>query len=445
MLTDYQTVTKIVEDDLCLSCGVCLPVCPEEAIHIELDKKRGYFVPIINYDKCDYCGIMKNGKCVVVCPGVEVNFAKLSQQLSMGEAKSDILGSFVETLYAYSCDNTIRYNSSSGGLITSLLIFALNEKIIDGAIVLSTEKDNPIQPKAILATTEQEIIKAAGSKYCSAHIGEPLSEINKRDGKFAVVGLPCHIHGVKKWERMSPSIKEKIVLHFGLYCANTNTKFATEYFLKQNNIEPNEVINLKYRGDGWPGKIIVTLKDGSIKKINRGTTSSTLKEKLLFSSAFHYDFQMPRCLTCIDLTAELADISFADPWNKHIMKEEREGLSMIVVRSQIGKILIERAEKDKVINIISADPNEVRISQNLEFKKRAPSRVWIGKMLGLPIPYYKGKTYLKRVWDIFSYSNYFMSYLTIYPKLQSLLPAIRLLRWFKASIRGILKKIFNIK
>ena len=62
MLTDYQTITKIVNDDLCLGCGVCLPVCPEEAIHIELDTKRGYFTPIINYDKCDYCGIMKNGK-----------------------------------------------------------------------------------------------------------------------------------------------------------------------------------------------------------------------------------------------------------------------------------------------------------------------------------------------------------------------------------------------
>ena len=97
------------------------------------------------------------------------------------------------------------------------------------------------------------------------------------------------------------------------------------------------------------------------------------------------------------------------------------------------------------LKIFPADPDEVRISQNLEFKKRAPSRVWIGELLGLPIPDYKGKIYLKRVWDIFSFSNYFMSYLTVHPQLRSLLPVIRLLRWFKASIRGTLKNIFNIK
>jgi len=443
MLTDYQTVTKIVEDDLCLSCGVCLPVCPEEAIHIELDKKRGYFVPIINYDKCDYCGIMKNGKCVVVCPGVEVNFAKLSQQLSMGEAKSDILGSFVETLYAYSCDNTIRYNSSSGGLITSLLIFALNEKIIDGAIVLSTEKDNPIQPKAILATTTEEIIEAAGSKYCSAHLGEPLSKICKRDGKFAVVGLPCHIHGIRKWEQMNPGIREKIVLHFGLYCANTNTKFATDYFLRQNNIDPGQVKNIKYRGNGWPGKLLVTLKDGTVEKINRGTTETTLKGKLLFSSAFHYDFQIPRCLTCIDLTAELADISFADPWNKHFLKKESQGVSMLVIRSQIGKKLVEYANKAEVIKINAADPDEVRLSQNLDFKKRAPSRVWIRQLLGLPVPVYKGKTYSVRVSDIFSYGNYLMSYLTVFPVARLLLPTIRICRWIIGTIKQTIFKVIK--
>ena len=443
MLTDYQTVTKIVEDDLCLGCGVCLPVCPEEAIGIELDKKRGYFTPIINYDKCDYCGKMKNGKCVVVCPGVEVDFGKLNQHPANREAESDILGSFVETLYAYSCDDNIRYNSSSGGLITSLLIFAINEKIIDGAIVMSSEEDNPIQPKAILATTTEEIVAAAGSKYCSAHIGDPLSEICNLDGKFAVVGLPCHIHGIRKWEQMAPGMKEKIVLHFGLYCANTNTIFGTEYFLRQYNIDPERVKNIKYRGDGWPGKFVVTLNDGTVEEIRRGTTETTLKGKLLFSSAFHYDFQMPRCLTCIDLTSELADISFADPWNKRFLQKENKGKSMLVIRNEIGMQLIEKAVLNGIIKIEEADANEVRLSQNLEFKQRAPSRVWIRQILGLPVPVYKGKSYKKRVRDVFSYSNYFMSYLTVFPAARLFLPIVRICRWIISYAKQIMKKYFK--
>ncbi|HJL79228.1 MAG TPA: Coenzyme F420 hydrogenase/dehydrogenase, beta subunit C-terminal domain [Candidatus Marinimicrobia bacterium] len=443
MLTQYRTVEKVVNDNLCMGCGVCSSICPENAIQIGMDQKRGYFVPSIDNDACNYCGQMKNGKCVIVCPGVEVDFQKLGNRWVNGNAEADILGSFVKTVYAHSKDENIRYRSSSGGLIPTLLIFALTENIIDGAIVVKSDEDNPLIPRGILATTSEEIKAASGSKYCSAHIGEPLSEILKTDGKYAVVGLPCHIHGIRKWEQMTPGIAEKIVLHLGLYCANNNTIFATEYFLWQKYIDPEQVKNIRYRGKGWPGNIIVTLKDGTMKEIKRGTTETSWQRKLLFSSAFHYDFQIPRCLTCVDLTAELADISFADPWNKRFLLKESKGKSMLVIRNEIGMQLVDKAILNGIIASEEADSSEVRLSQNIEFKKRAPSRVWIRQILGLPAPVYKGKSYKKRVWDIFSYGNYYMSYVTVFPVARLFLPIVRICRWIINSSNRIMKKYFR--
>lgn len=440
MLKHYQTIENVVKDNLCMGCGVCRAICPEDAICMDMDQRKGYFIPKIDNKSCNYCDKMKSGKCVIVCPGLEVDFEKLGHHWIDGNNPTDILGHSARTVYTHAVDESVRYHSSSGGLVTSLLVFLLKKKMIDGAIVIQSDEKNPLIPKGVLATSPREIVNASGSKYCSANIGNPLSEILNKNGIFAVVGLPCHIQGIRKWEQFHPRISEKIVYHFGLYCANNNTRYGTEYFLRTHKMVPSEVDKLTYRGHGWPGKLFVELKNGETKEIKRGTTEKSLFKKLKFSSSFHYDFQIPRCVTCIDLTAELADISFADPWNKRFMGKETIGKSMLVIRNQKGNNLIRLAEEDGIIKIEHADQDEVRMSQNLTFKNKAPSRVWFRKMLGFPSPQYKGKSYPLRLTDIFSYGNYFMSWLTPSPVFRFMLPIVQISRWFVGQVLHLIKK-----
>ncbi len=441
MLTQYQTVENVVHDGLCMGCGVCQGICPQQAIQMDLDDKMGYFIPKIDYSVCDYCDKMKNGKCVVVCPGIEVDFDKLGHRWIGGNQPSDILGHSIRTLYAHAVDESIRYRSSSGGLITSLLIFMLEQKLIDGAVVIQSNKENPLIPQGVLAETPEDIVSASGSKYCSAHIGEPLAELLEREGNFAVVGLPCHIHGIRKWEQFNPELSSKIKYHFGLYCANNSTIYGTEYFLSQNHIQSDQVKSIMYRGNGWPGKLMIGLRNGEKKEIKRGTTEKSLIRKLKFSSSFHYDFQIPRCLTCIDLTAELADISFADPWNARFLRKETIGKSMLVIRNKIGDELIQHAEKHGVIKLEDTDRDEVRRSQNLTFKRKAPSRTWLRRMLGFSSPHYKGKSYPVIYLDVLSFGNYFMSWFTKYPFARAILPLIQIARWGVSVIIGKINKI----
>jgi coenzyme F420 hydrogenase subunit beta len=44
--------------------------------------------------------------------------------------------------------------------------FALEEGIIDGALVTRMKKDRPLEPEPFIARTREEIIEASKSKYC---------------------------------------------------------------------------------------------------------------------------------------------------------------------------------------------------------------------------------------------------------------------------------------
>lgn len=56
---DWRNKRPVFIPDLCKQCGLCFPVCPENAIPVGKDLKRVDF----NYDYCKGCGI-----CAKVCP-----------------------------------------------------------------------------------------------------------------------------------------------------------------------------------------------------------------------------------------------------------------------------------------------------------------------------------------------------------------------------------------
>ena len=57
---DWRSMKPIFHEDVCKQCGLCFPVCPENAIPVKKeDCKRTNF----NYDYCKGCGV-----CAKVCP-----------------------------------------------------------------------------------------------------------------------------------------------------------------------------------------------------------------------------------------------------------------------------------------------------------------------------------------------------------------------------------------
>ena len=56
---DWRSMTPIFDKEKCKQCGLCFPVCPDNAIPVNKDLKREDF----NYDYFKGCGI-----CAKVCP-----------------------------------------------------------------------------------------------------------------------------------------------------------------------------------------------------------------------------------------------------------------------------------------------------------------------------------------------------------------------------------------
>jgi len=134
-------IKNIVKKGVCVGCGTCVALCPQGAIELIIDKKKGIYVPKIDKSKCNNCGI-----CLKVCPGVSIDYGQLGQEIFGKKPEDVLIGNYLNCYTGHATDYNIRYNSASGGLVTSLLIYALEKGIIDGALVTRMKKDKPLEP-----------------------------------------------------------------------------------------------------------------------------------------------------------------------------------------------------------------------------------------------------------------------------------------------------------
>ena len=376
MTENNNTIAQVVKDGLCTGCGTCIALCPEEAIKLTIDEKKGIYVPELDEEKCNNCGI-----CVKVCPGHEVDFKQLNLEIFGKEPEDILIGNYLNCYVGHSTNYDIRYNSASGGLITQLLIFALEEGIIDGALVTRMKKDNPLEPEPFIARTKEEIIEASKSKYCPVPANIALKEIleSKEGEKFAVVGVPCHIQGIRKAEMINKKLKQKIVLLLGLWCSTTCNFLGTEFVLKRLGVSKEEVRELDYRGEGWPGGLSVQLKNGEKKFISLGDYWDTN-----FSS-----FRPSRCRLCSDAIAEFADICFGDYRGRDAYLKEKIGNSGIISRTSAGEDVLQRMLSKQKVEIWRVSSSDVATSQGyFHSKKNVKAVFYLFRLLGKKIPIY---------------------------------------------------------
>jgi Coenzyme F420-reducing hydrogenase, beta subunit len=82
--------------------------------------EKGLFLPEINWTKCISCGV-----CLNSCPGGSIDLKKLNLQLFGRDPDNNLIGNYLNFYIGHSTNHEIRYNSSSGGIVTELLIYAL--------------------------------------------------------------------------------------------------------------------------------------------------------------------------------------------------------------------------------------------------------------------------------------------------------------------------------
>lgn len=372
-----KTIASVVKEDLCTGCGTCVASCPVFAISMVMDNSRGIYVPEINWGICNQCGI-----CFEVCPGHSVDFEQLNMSVFAVKPEDNVLGHYLNCYTGHTTDRSIRYNSASGGLVTTLLIFALEEGLINGALVTSMSRGNPLEPEPFIAKTREEIISAAKSKYCPVPANIALRGILEENGKYAVVGLPCHIHGIRKAAEADRTLKARISLHIGIFCSHTPNFLATEFLLWQRGVGKEEVAKIDYRGEGCPGGLSIYLHNNQRIFISYSDTWEV----------FNLAFFPRRCLLCCDGAAELADISFGDAWLPEF-SDDKSGTSIIVSRTPKGEEFLQRMAMKGIIRLENITAAKVAESQQGFRPKKVNIKLYklYTKLMRRKIPVYNIK------------------------------------------------------
>lgn len=325
----------VIDCGLCARCGICAGVCPTRVIELNND-----CYPVLS-GECNECGL-----CVKCCPGGDVNFPAMSRNLFDRDYDPGDMQGYVENMFVcHANDETVRSNGASGGLVTALLVYMLEKKIIDGAVVITMDSDDPCRTKGILATTPAEVIASSQSKYCITPSMEVLSQIRRKNGIFAVVGLPCQVHGLRKIQDADPALARKIGYIFGLYCACNIEPYGHIEAMKACNIDSDDVARFQFRGGDWPGGYYVERKDGREGRIHPVRNSSVLH--IMFRL-----FGAKRCHSCIDGLAEYADLSFGDFWafDYDGPLSQLERCTVVSQRTKRGMEILDQAIEDKAIS-----------------------------------------------------------------------------------------------
>jgi coenzyme F420 hydrogenase subunit beta len=369
-----HNVGYVVENGLCIGCGICEAVCPNKAIELIFNVKSGMPLARVSEEKCIGCQ-----KCLNVCYGYGVNH-ELNLRI-FSTLPLSIVGNFERCYVGYAKDQILRYSSTSGGVVTALLAYALEQGIIDGAIVTKMEAGNPPKAKVFIATTIDEILAAGGSKYCPASFAECLRDL-KKGKRYAVVGLPCHIYGIRKLAEFNTRIRNSVSLYFGILCGGMPSYLGTSYLLKNYNMEKQHIIKFEYRGGGWPGRLLIRGKKHTI------TYQVNVPYPQYWRDA--YQFFLPcRCILCHDGFNEFSDISFGDAWLPHLNKKDKKGTSIVITRTEAGERLIQEAFQEDYVHINSISVQDIIRSQRglIRFKySTLRARISLCKALRKELP-----------------------------------------------------------
>jgi len=332
-----------LETNLCSGCGACYAICPRDAIDMKISLD-GYYMPFIDFSKCNGCGL-----CEKVCPSSFAN-----QKIMI-----DGLGSFIRCYVGYSTDATLRWKASSGGLVTTILLSLLEEGAISGAVVVKDDPKDPLKPLMTFVKNKEEIKGAMGSKYCPVKPFFKVKYLVSEQGKVAVVGLPCHILAFRKLEEVNEKLRNKILVHLGLFCGKRPNFYAITYFLRKHaTVNEEDVSRISFRGEGWPGKITISTKHGK-------SFSFDLSEWCNFS--YYPHFIPVRCVLCYDVTNQQADISLGDAWG---LAHDNIGTSVVITRTPLGESVIQHLHDVGKLILREVKPEQVSQGQGLENKIR---------------------------------------------------------------------------
>ncbi len=369
------SVEDVVRWRLCLGCGACaymsggrlvmkdhpkLGLCPAPAAgdaRPEAEFPGGY------------------------CPGLGASAPKTPPGADPHALRLG-LGPVLEVWEGHATDPEIRHRGSSGGALTALACFAVEESGMAGALHVTSDPEFPIRNRTVLSRSRQQFLAGTGSRYAPASVCERLDLVETAPGPCAVIGQPSEVAALAKLRKIKPSLDAKIGIVLSFYCAGSPATSGTENLLRARGVEPAKVLDLRYRGNGWPGNFAARIDGAGPPEVEMSYAESWAELQAHRPWSTHL---WP------DGGGEHADISCGDPWHRPV-EPGAAGSSLIVVRTELGREFLRRAVAAGYLEITpSTAANVHRAQRNLMEKKAATwGRSAALRVLGIPTPRHSG-------------------------------------------------------
>ena len=389
-MKSIESLQRVIDHNLCNRCGTCVGLAGGKILFSD---KTGMYKPIID------TSLQENmaSEIYPYCSGKGFDFPAFRKTLYGPDARShDFIGAYRQIYIGYARDEKVRKNAASGGILSAILLWLLEKGKVDGVVTLAMSDEEPWLTKPVIATTAEEILEAAQSKYIISSTNELLPEIGGFKGTLAYVGLPGQVQSIRLLQSRHHPLVSNIKYVFGPFYGNTLHFSSVKSFLRSHHVRDHTLISrLYFRYGEWPGNMRIELKDGRIFELPK----------------FHANYLIPfhilkNSLLCTDLTNEYTDISGGDAWAPEY-EERGKGFSMIIERSSAGSEILKEMMENGYIDLIPVSEEEAikMHSHGYDLKKRGTFiRMKFRRWMGVPNPDYgyklKGFSFQRHLMEI---------------------------------------------
>lgn len=366
-----ERVRGVVARDACSGCGLCTHL--DGGLEMQLDA-RGYLRPVEVGMPTQSPGALQSFDRA--CPGVRV-----AAQHPEGAERHPLLGSYFAVWEAWASDPELRHAGSSGGVLTALSAWLLESGQAARVTGAAADRRDPRRSVPVTILTRTEAIAAAGSRYA------PVAALSNADAFLpgsAVTGKPCEAAALRAMTDAPDDEQGPLLLSF--FCAGTPSQKATDRLLDDLGVAPDAAVDeLRYRGNGWPGRFTARAGDVSVDADYEESWGSTLGPTTQW-----------RCKVCPDGVGESADIVAADSWatdeRGYPLFAEGAGVSALVARTRRGLAVVEAAIEAGVIEVRPLEMNALASAQPLQTARRKHllARLWGSLLAGRRPPRFPG-------------------------------------------------------
>jgi coenzyme F420 hydrogenase subunit beta len=394
-----ETLTDVIANDLCNRCGTCVGLSKGA---IRFPDRTGKYLPRI----LQPLDPETDQSIWHACSGKGFDFPAQREKIYGNGRENVYLGHFENIYIGHSTDPDIRKNAASGGILSAILIFLLEKKLIDGAVVTGMSSEEPWLTRPFIARTREEVLQAAQSKYIITSVNEILPEMESFEGSLAYVGLPGQVQSIRLLQEIKHPSVRNIRYIFGPFYGNTLHFSSVSSFLRSFGVKDHKKIDkLYFRHGEWPGNMRVELRDGRSFELRK----------------FHANYLIPfhilkNSLLCTDLSNEFTDISGGDAWAP-VYEERGKGFSMVISRSRQGQQILDQMAAAGYLHLSPIGEKEAieMHSHGYDLKKRGTFirmrfRSWLGKpnpdygyqLRGFPVSRYLMEIIIDAMFMLFS-------------------------------------------